>query len=275
MVTVGIVSPGQMGSALGRVLRDGGARVVVTLEGRSARTAGLAEGLETLPTLADVAAAADIVLSVTPPAAARPTARSLAATGTKAIVADLNAVSPPTMRAIAGDLTGLRLVDGSISGGPPTSTKGPHVYLSGPDAGAVAGLPWGPVTAVVIGEEIGPASALKMCTGGVYKGLTALVAQALRTAGANGVLDLVVADLARNGLADTTGLARSAPKAHRFVAEMREVAATQEAAGLTPDLFTAIAAVYAGIAGTRLAEGFPETAPELDATEIVARLRVE
>ena len=141
-------------------------------------------------------------------------------------------------------------------------------------ASFVAGLPWGDsVEAVVIGERIGSASALKMCTGSVYKGLTALLTQAMRTAGAFDVLDLVVQDLERNGLAHSKGVTRSAPKAHRFVAEMREVAATQAAAGLTPDLFTAIADVYADIAGTRLAEGAPETAPDLDPAEIVARLR--
>ena len=51
MNTVGIVSPGAMGSAVGHVLAAGGARVVATLEHRSARTAKLAEGIELLPSL--------------------------------------------------------------------------------------------------------------------------------------------------------------------------------------------------------------------------------
>ena len=57
MITVGVVSPGAMGSALGRALVTGGARVVATVEGRSARTARLAERIELLPGLDDVAAA--------------------------------------------------------------------------------------------------------------------------------------------------------------------------------------------------------------------------
>ena len=277
MTTVGIVSAGQMGSALGAVLRAGGARVVTTLEGRSERTARLAgdAGLQPLPSLRDVTEAADILLSVTPPGVARETAGRLAAHATEGqIIADLNAVSPGTMAEIAADLKDHRLVDGAISGPPPGATaNGTTIYLAGPDADAVAGLPWGePVEIVVVGAEIGAASAVKMCTGSVYKGLTALITQAMRTAGANGVLDHVVRDLARNDLARTTAVARSAPKAHRFVAEMREVAATQRAAGLTPDLFAAIAEVYAGIAGTRLADGFPETATDLSPAEIVALL---
>ncbi|MBL7254041.1 NAD(P)-dependent oxidoreductase [Paractinoplanes lichenicola] len=290
MVTVGLVSAGFMGAGLGRALIGGGARVVTTLDGRSARTARLATeaGLELLPTLADVVAAADVVLSVTPPGAAVDTARAVAAAARQAgrlpgveseaggglVVADLNAVSPATMERVGAELVGLRVVDGSISGPPPSVKAGARIYLSGAAARVVAGLPWdGQVETVVVGERVGAASAVKMCTGSVYKGLTALVTQAMRTAGAQGVLDFVVADLERNGLGDSDGVARSATKAHRFVDEMREVAATQEAAGLSPALFSAIAEVYAGIARTELAVGDPERERELTAAEVVARLR--
>ena len=44
--TVGIVSPGAMGSAVGAAYREAGNRVVTTVVGRSARTAGLAEQAE-------------------------------------------------------------------------------------------------------------------------------------------------------------------------------------------------------------------------------------
>ena len=280
MTTVAVVSPGFMGAGLGGALLAGGARVVATVEGRSARTRRLAEqaGLELLPSLADVLAAADVVLSVTPPAGAVAAAEAIAASVAAAardgvVVADLNAVSPTTMAKIAGALDGVRLVDGSISGPPPSAEPGARIYLSGPDAGTVAALPWaGLVEPVVIGDRIGSASALKMCTGSVYKGLTALVTQAMRTAGAYGVLDGVVADLEHNGLAQTGGVARSATKARRFVDEMREVADTQAAAGLTPDLFAAIAAVYEDISGTRLASGDPEASRELTADEVVRLL---
>jgi 3-hydroxyisobutyrate dehydrogenase-like beta-hydroxyacid dehydrogenase len=277
MTTVAIGSAGFMGAGLGATLRQGGARVVTTLAGRSPRTGRLAEqaGLEILPSLAAVVAAADVVLSVTPPgeavAVAQAVGAAAVAAGTAPIVADLNAVSPDTMARVAVALGGLRTVDGAISGPPPSVRPGARIYLSGPDAGAVADLPWdGRVEPIVLRD--GSASALKMCTGSVYKGLTALITQAMRTAGFHGVLDEVVADLERNGLAQTAGVSRSAPKAWRFVDEMREVAATQAQAGLTPDLFLAMAAVYADIARTRLAQGDPETASDLTAAEIVAQL---
>ena len=55
MPTIAIVSPGFMGAALGWALRLGGARVVATAAGRSARTRRLAAeaGIELVPALAD------------------------------------------------------------------------------------------------------------------------------------------------------------------------------------------------------------------------------
>ncbi|MEU8233502.1 DUF1932 domain-containing protein [Actinoplanes sp. NPDC048967] len=278
MVTVAIVSPGHMGAGLGGALRAGGARVVATTAGRSERTQRLAAGLELLPGLDEVIAAADVVLSVTPPAQALGVAHSVAAaarrTGVTPVVADLNAVAPPTMTRIARACAGLPVVDGSISGPPPSARPGARIYLSGPQAEVVAGLPWdGQVEPVVLSGGPGSASALKMCTAGVYKGLTALVTQAMRTAGQHGVLEQVLADLARNGLDDSAGVVSAATKAHRFVDEMREIAVTQQAAGLTPALFEALAVVYADIAATELAAGAPESADrQLPPEEIVRRL---
>ena len=278
MVTVGIVSPGQMGAGLGGALHAGGARVVATTAGRSARTRRLAAGLRLLPSLDEVVAIADVVLSVTPPGQAVAAAGSIAEaarrTGTTPLVADLNAVAPPTMARIADACAGLPLVDGSISGPPPSVRPGARIFLSGPRAAEVAGLPWdGRVEPVVLDAGLGAASALKMCTASVYKGLNALVTQAMRTAGRYGVLDQVVADLARNDLDGSAGVVVAATKAHRFVDEMREIATTQAGAGLTPALFEAFAAVYADVAGTALAAADPETADQrLAGEEIVRRL---
>jgi 3-hydroxyisobutyrate dehydrogenase-like beta-hydroxyacid dehydrogenase len=71
-VTIAVVSPGAMGSALGAALARGGDRVVATVAARSERTARLAEraGLELLPDLRSATAAAQVVLSVVPPEAA-------------------------------------------------------------------------------------------------------------------------------------------------------------------------------------------------------------
>jgi 3-hydroxyisobutyrate dehydrogenase-like beta-hydroxyacid dehydrogenase len=277
MATVGIVSPGAMGAAIGRSLA--GRRVVATLAGRSQRTRGLADRLELLPSLEDVAAAADIVFSVVPPgealAVAEAIAAAAAATGARPLVADLNAVSPATVGAIGEAIraAGLELVDGSISGPPPRPEGATRLYLSGPRAGELAALGFAGVEPIVVGDEVGTASALKMCTASVYKGTALLLAHALGTAQAEGVLEPVLADLRTSfpelleGAERTIALAAS--KSPRYVGEMREIARTQAGAGFPQGLFDAIAAAYAAMAATELAGSTPEQAAradDLDAT---------
>jgi 3-hydroxyisobutyrate dehydrogenase-like beta-hydroxyacid dehydrogenase len=253
MATVGIVSPGAMGSAVGNALLRGGARVVATVTGRSERTAALAAsaGLELLPALAAVVREADVVLSIVPPAEAEAVAAEVS--GTR-LFADLNAIAPATAKRISP------AVDGSISGGPPWQAGTTRIYLSGPRVQEVASLPFEGVEVVVVGDEVGTASAVKMSTASVYKGSTALLAQALRAAEHYGVLEHVLDDL--GDLAGNAGrrIARAGAKSGRFVAEMQEIAAAQKAAGLTPALFEAMAEVYAELARTPLGQIVPEDA---------------
>lgn len=253
MATVGIVSPGAMGSAVGNALVRGGARVVATVAGRSERTAALARRaqLELLPGLEAVLREADVVLSIVPPAEAQAVAAELS--GAR-LFADLNAIAPATARRISPD------VEGSISGGPPWQAGTTRLYLSGPRAREVAALPFEGVEVVVVGNEVGAASAVKMSTASVYKGSTALLTQALRAAERYGVLEHVLADL--GDLAKNAGrrIARAGATSGRFVGEMREIAAAQEAAGLTPALFEAMAEVYAELARTPLGQIAPEDA---------------
>ena len=259
-----------MGSAVGAAYADAGARVVSSVVGRSGRTRELAEaaGLELLPDLDAVVASTDLMLSIVPPGEARATAADIAAaarrTGARPLVSDWNAVSPVTARElqrILGD-AGLELVDGSISGGPPRADYTTRVYLSGTGAEALAAFAPAWIDARVVGAEVGLASAVKMCTASMYKGSTALLAQALLTAQAHGVLPQVLDDLHDSFPAQIDRAARSiavsTTKAGRFVGEMREIAATQAGAGLTPALFEAMAEVYRELARTPFAAQAPE-----------------
>ncbi len=264
---IGIVSAGAMGSAIGAALRNGGAEVVTTLAGRSGRTERLAReaGLTCLPDLDAVVRDADVVLSVAPPDQAEAIAGAVgeAATRTSArpLVADLNAISPATARRVEATLAdaGLELVDGSISGPPPLKPGTTRIYLSGARAAAVAELPFAGVDLIRVGDEVGTASAVKMCTASVYKGSVALLTQALLTARANGVLEPVLADLGELADGAARTIARGATKSERYVGEMHEIAATQEAAGLTPALFEAMAVVYAALAERPFAQRDPES----------------
>jgi 3-hydroxyisobutyrate dehydrogenase-like beta-hydroxyacid dehydrogenase len=279
--TVGIVSPGAMGSALADTLVRGGARVVTTLAGRSERSARLAATapIELLPDLAAVVREAEVVLSVVPPEAAPAVADDVARAAEEKsaapLYADLNAISPATARGLAGGR--LELVDGSISGPPPAKGRTTRVYLSGPRAGEIAALPFAGVELVVVGDEVGSASAVKMSTASVYKGTSALLAQALLAAHANGVLEHVLADL-RAGAPHLVSnverrIAVAASKSGRYVGEMREIAATQDAAGLTPAMFEGIAEVYARLADTQLARADPEDVEHPALIKVLDELR--
>ena len=285
--TVGVVSPGAMGSAVGAALVRGGARVVVSLAGRSARTHRFAEaaGLTVVPGLEDVVRDADVVLSIAPPEAAAEIAaaisRAARGAGAQPIVADLNAISPATALALADELAraGLDLVDGSISGPPPWK-PGTRLYLSGERAHEVADLPLDGVERIVVGAEVGSASAVKMSTASIYKGTSALLAQAILAADANGVLEHVLDDL-RAGSPELVAnverrLANAASKSGRYVGEMHQIASTQEAAGLTPMLFEAIGEVFDSLSETELARTAPEdVAPDVSLPEVLDRLRTK
>lgn len=277
---VGLIGAGHMGSALGRALRTGGHPVITTLAGRSDRTAAIVveAGLDTRPDLRRVVAEAAVLLVVTPPDAAVDAAEQIAAacaaTGARPLVADLNAISPRTVARVAAALGGLDLVDGAISGPPPTVRPGARIYLSGPRAAEIAALHWTQVEPVVVSARIGDASAVKMCTASVYKGLTAILTEAVRAADHYGVLAEVLADLAQDGYQPAAQIALAATKAWRYVPEMREIAATQAAAGLPPELFEAIALVYEQVAGTPLARQHPETVDHaISPADVVTGLR--
>jgi 3-hydroxyisobutyrate dehydrogenase-like beta-hydroxyacid dehydrogenase len=257
--TVGIVSPGAMGSALADALDT---RVVATLEARSDRTRRLAiqaQRLELLPTLGDVLREAHVVLSVVPPGEAAELGAGIRQAGESLLFVDLNAVSPETVARIGAD------VDGAISGPPPWRADTTRIYLSGPRAPEVAGLPWTRVELIVVGAEVGTASAVKMCTASVYKGTTALLAHALLTARRAGVLEHVLDDLGSSfpALVDGAGaaVARATTKSARYVPEMREIAETQGGAGLPRELFEGVAAAYEALSKRELASTAPEDIP--------------
>ena len=286
MNTVGIVSPGAMGSAVGAAYLAVGNRAVTTVAGRSARTRSLAEraGLELLPDLDAVVSEAALILSIAPPDQAIVIATELAAaasrTGARPLVADCNAVSPTTARELERILgaDGVDLVDASISGGPPREDYRTRLYVSGPRSSEVAAAPPDRLDVRVVGNEVGIASAVKMCTASVYKGHTALLVHALSTAAAHGVLPHVLDDLHDSFPRQLDRAARllavAATKAERYVGEMREIAATQANVGLTPALFEAMAEAYSELAQRPLAAEAPEAiAPDPSLADVLEAIR--
>ena len=105
----------------------------------------------------------------------------------------------------------------------------------------------GPVATEVVGGEIGSASALKMCFAAYSKGSTALACAVLAAAEGHGVGTELARAWDRKGPSRTkvqADILLSAPKAWRFVAEMREIAATLDSAGVPPGFHEAAAELY-------------------------------
>jgi 3-hydroxyisobutyrate dehydrogenase-like beta-hydroxyacid dehydrogenase len=191
---VGILYPGDLGSHLGKLLREQGHRIVTTLAGRSPQTAQRAReaGFEIRGSLPDVLAAAGVVLSVVPPAAAVALARevgALPAPARPSVYVDLNAISPETVRAVATAVapSGMSFVDGAIHGMASQLRARGTLYLSGPEAAAVARLFEGALR--VLGDQPGQASAFKMLISGMAKGVVALFVEMAVAARQAGLLD--------------------------------------------------------------------------------------
>src|SRR5689334_18299281 len=140
--TIALFGAGAMGSAVGRRLAELGASIISLLEGRSEATIGRARAAGLLAAPLSAFAEADIILSIVPPAEAQKVADLVAPvlreSAKKPPFVDLNAISPKTMEALAAKLApaGVKVIDGSIIGGPPVSGKaGPVICLSGDLAG--------------------------------------------------------------------------------------------------------------------------------------------
>jgi 3-hydroxyisobutyrate dehydrogenase-like beta-hydroxyacid dehydrogenase len=234
--TIAILGPGAMGSAIARRLNEHGARVLTSLAGRSEATAKRAASAGMIAADDAEIAGADMILSIVPPAEAVALAGHLAAIivkhRTSPVVVDGNAVNVETVLKIEHILasSGARFVDAAIIGFPPLpGDEGPAFYVSGEHARAVAVLKQLGLNLRLIEGPIGAASALKMSYAGINKGLTALGAAMVLAATRAGAADALRGELT---LSQPQILAKLAialpdmvPKAYRWVAEMREIAA--------------------------------------------------
>ncbi|GLV60163.1 6-phosphogluconate dehydrogenase [Dictyobacter sp. S3.2.2.5] len=269
--TVGILSPGDMGHAIGGVLRQAGLRVISCLRDRSPRTRELASQAGIVDVESDEALVreADIVLSVLVPARAVATAERIAvavrATGARPLFADCNAISPRTMQAINQIVTesGADVVDIGIIGGPPRGKdSGTRLYASGPRAAEIAALNNYGLDIRVLGDRVGQASGLKMCYASITKGLTALATEALTAGQALGIGEALTGELKMSQATLLSMFERQIPgmppKAYRWVGEMEEIAQTFGDLGLPPQMLQGAANVYRLVEQTELGAEIPE-----------------
>ena len=262
--TVGVVSAGDMGAAIGAALAASGLDAATSLEGRSAltRTRAAEAGMRDAGALTALVEQSGLLLSVLPPAdavsVAEEVADAMARTGARPVFAECNAVAPRTAERVAtliGD-AGALVIDAGIIGPPPAPGSKTRIYCSGPDTSPLEALREHGLDVRRVGPRIGQASGLKMVYAASTKGTTAVWTELLTAAEAMGLTDALLAEFG-----DAPGPARSVKavtemprRARRWVGEMEEIAATFEALGLTPRILLGAADMFRLAAETPLAD---------------------
>jgi 3-hydroxyisobutyrate dehydrogenase-like beta-hydroxyacid dehydrogenase len=245
---IGVLHPGEMGAAVGAALRASGQTVFWESSGRSAATAARAAqaALEDVGSIQELARRSEVIICLCPPHAAVEVARAL--THFTGIYVDANAVSPMTARTIAGLVR--RYVDGGIIGSPPRKLGTTRLYLSGSEAAVVAGLFADTILdAIVVSDDPGAASAVKMAYAAWTKGTSALLLAIRALARAEGIEETLLAEwrTSQPDLPERSGAAARAAlaKGWRWVGEMNEIADTFAAAGLPDGFHRSAADIYA------------------------------
>lgn len=254
--TVALLSPGDMGHVVARVLIEHGLPVVTCLDGRSQQTRKRAQaaGIEEVATYADLVTRSDLVLSILVPAeavgAAQRVAQALDDTGSQLLYVDCNAVAPETGKTVAAviEAAGSACVDAGIIGPPPTREGVTRFYASGQRAAEFAQLHQYGLDVRLLGDEIGQASGFKMCYASLTKGTAALAIAQLVAASRLGLYHDLVAELKLSQGDRYAGAARSLPglpsKAGRWIGEMEEISRTFDAQGVSPGFHQGAADVY-------------------------------
>lgn len=254
---VAILSPGEMGAAVGQALGENGFEIITSLEGRSAPTKERAEaaGFRDAGSLDAMLGEADIVLCIMPPEFAPATADTVAdamrRTGHTPPYVDCNAVAPETAKQIEAVITGAgaSFTDSGIIGSPPGKTDKPtRFFTSGPDSAVMDVFDGRGITVKQCGAEIGRGSAVKMCYAGITKGTSALHAAVLVAAEALGVaedlheeLEYSVGPLYKR----MENLTPSLPAVSgRYIGEMREISKTMSSVGVTSGFHDGSTDVY-------------------------------
>ncbi|KAK7745511.1 hypothetical protein SLS53_003010 [Cytospora paraplurivora] len=284
--TIGILSIGDMGMGVAKLLVAKGFSVATNGSGRSKDTLERVKAAQVtdLRSDADLVRKCDVILSIVPPRDAQATAQRIIdamqlVTKEKPplYLADLNAVAPSTVKAIAKAIENaqvpITLIDGAFLGGPPHPNDGTH--SSGAPTTAVGdwNLPSIPTSGPVriadipgygarlaealnvkhISQDIGASSGLKMCFASLAKGYSAIAVQSFTTAHRLGVLDSLkeaMQEIVPARVKQTEdALVGMPPKAYRWVREMEEISKTHaEEGGFEEDLFKGAAGVFKAVA---------------------------
>ena len=253
MNKIGILHPGEMGISIAAAAINNGHQVYWLPRGRSDQTRARAEeqNLLELDSPTEFCQTCELIFSICPPHAAEEVAKFVIESGFKGSYLDANAISPQHTVEIGKllEVNHILFIDGGIIGGPAWKPNETWLYLSGKYANQIAAcFSNGPLETKIIGDEIGKASALKMCYAAYSKGTTALLAAILATAESLGVRE----DLYHQWNMDDKDFSeqvnrrvrRVTAKAWRFKGEMNEIAETFQGTGLPGEFHEGAAEVY-------------------------------
>jgi 3-hydroxyisobutyrate dehydrogenase-like beta-hydroxyacid dehydrogenase len=256
---IALIGFGEAGSILGADLAAAGCDVTtydVLLDARATRGALLEKAkranVRATDSLQTAVGDAELVISaVTAAAAGEVAAGAGRVLRAGQVFLDINSVAPATKCANAQlvEAAGADYVEAAVMAAvPPQRLKVP-MLLGGPRAAALAqSLRKLGMNTTALAQEIGVASAVKMCRSIVIKGLEALTLECLWAARRLGAEQEVLASLNatfpgmgwQDRLPDYL-LSRAAEHGRRRAAEMREVASTLQEVGIAPTMAHAIA----------------------------------
>ena len=257
-IRIGFVGFGEAGYHIARGLREAGVREIAAYDinadaprlGERIRGRAAESGVPLVASNDALAAACDVMLStVTANRAQEAAEQNAPCLGARHVYADLNSISPALKQAIATriEASGARFVEIAIMSPVPPHGHRVPMYLGGPHARELAArlAPWG-MNLEAISEQIGAASATKMCRSIIVKGLEALLFECVLGAVPYGADERVFATLEETmpGM-DWKRLAgymvgRVLEHGERRAREVEEVAATLRAIGVEPIMAEAI-----------------------------------
>lgn len=283
MAHVAIWHPGEMGTAVGRVLQSRGVTVTTYVEGRGDRTRSNAEsaGFTLVSSLEKSVEICELVISLIWPGSALDVAKQFVeackATGQRPIYLDANSVAPETMCAIA-DLVndaGCDCIDGAMTSQSTRITTMGKLLLSGPVNARVLDL-LGGLNATVVGEVVGDAAAITMCRGIFIKGLNALFLETFGAAVAASKQGEVIDLLTHYYPHTMETIQRVLPTYPRHVArraqEMAEAAHWKEQMGLHTNIVHATESAFLRLEKSEVSKDRSWTFDEL-AEELAKRVK--
>jgi 3-hydroxyisobutyrate dehydrogenase-like beta-hydroxyacid dehydrogenase len=207
-VRLGLVGYGEIGSTLGKGLREAGLQQIFCydryafdgpyadlIQGRAR-----AAGVTLVRSNQELADAAELIFSVTPGSASLESATAFAPVlDGRHTFLDFASATPKVKYGVAERLakTGATLGDGSIMG-TPKHGYAMHMMSSGPAGQRVVDLlaPWG-MSIEFAGEKLGTASGIKILRSVLIKGIEALIDETLLAARSYGLDEVVLASASK------------------------------------------------------------------------------